>query len=264
MERQHLPAAVVRVMDAVDRRLAQPLRLDDLARAAGLSRFHFHRVFRRTCGESPARFVERLRLERVALLLLASDTPITELAWEVGFRNPETLARRFRTHFGVTARAYRRRQLELWSRLGLHPGRDPGGPGSAVAVREMPSLLIGFSRTLGDADDEPPQPLPGDPPVRVRRTLDWPGITPPARVRVDRGVVQPRPGNGFLPGRLAPGPYATVELQPGPVPNRAYQRLFVWSLEGDLRLAPGAVIELLHGDRTLVCQPLRERIGGHE
>jgi transcriptional regulator GlxA family with amidase domain len=109
--RDPLPEPVVRAMDAAERLLGEPIGLNDLARAAGLSRFHFHRVFRHAVAEPAAAFVERLRLERAALLLLAGEIPITELAWEVGFRNPETFARRFRARFEVTARDYRRHQL---------------------------------------------------------------------------------------------------------------------------------------------------------
>lgn len=264
--REPLPDAVVRAMDVADRRLGQPLRLTDLARAAGLSPFHFHRVFRRAAGESPARFVERLRLERAVLLLLADGTPITELAWEVGFRNPETLARRFRARFRVTARDYRRRQLELWNRLGLEPGRDPGGPGGPIAVRELPPLPVAFERTLGaEGDGYVPAPAPRASTALLTRTLDWPGITPPERVRVDRGVVLAAGGRCAPRARatLAPGPHATIEL-PGrePVPNRVYQRLMVWSMAGAWRLAPGPLVELLYDDRTVVHQPVREHDGG--
>lgn len=269
-----LPEPVVRAMDAAERLLTEPIGLEDLARAAGLSRFHFHRVFQAAVGETPVQFVERLRLERAALLLLGAEIPITELAWEVGFRNPETFARRFRARFEVTARDYRRNQLELWSRLGLAAGRDPGGPGGPIEVRELPALEVAFRRTIGDDEgfvfDRSAGPWP-EPKVASRvlvgRTLDWPGITPPGHVRVDHGVVldgQPET-NGLCRGHLSRGPYATIEHPgPGPVPNRVYQRLFVWSVAGRQRLAPGPLVELFQDDTLTVCQPVREHIGGAE
>ena len=269
-----LPEPVVRAMDAAERLLGEPIGLDDLARAAELSRFHFHRVFQAAVGETPAQFVERLRLERAALLLLAAEIPITELAWEVGFRNPETFARRFRARFEVTARDYRRHQIELWSRLGLAAGRDPGGPGGPIEVRELPALEIAFQRTLGDdagfAFDRSTAPwreFCAVSPVFVGRTLDWPGITPPGRVRIDHGVVVERQpeGPGLCAGHLVRGTHATIELPGrGPVPSEIYQRLFVWSVAGSHRLVPGPVVELFHEDRVIVCQPVREHIGGAE
>jgi len=75
------------------------------------------------------------------------------------------------------------------------------------------------------------------------RTLDWPGITPAERVRTDHGM---------------------AVQGPGPIPNEVYQRLFVWSVAGNHRLAPGPIVELFHEDTVLVCQPVREHIGGAE
>ena len=275
-DRRPLPEPVVRAMDAAERLLGEPIGLDDLARAAGLSRFRFHRSFRQAVGESPMAFVERLRLERAALLLLAGEISITELAWEVGFRNPETFARRFRARFDVTARDYRRCQLELWRRLGLAAGVDPGGPGGPIEVRELPALEIAFERTIAplDAVDEgftfdraaaPWADLARFSPVFVGRTLDAPGITPPGRVRLDRGVAIDGGAAtaGLCHGRLARGPHAIVTLAAaGPVPPLVYQRLFVWALGGPYRLAPGPIVEIGHDDKVLVCQPVREHFGG--
>ena len=273
--RNPLPEPIVRAMDAAERQLGEPIGLDDLARAAGLSRFHFHRVFRKAVGEPAGVFVERLRLERAALLLLAGEIPITELAWEVGFRNPETFARRFRARFEVTARDYRRRQLELWRHMGLEAGRDPGGPGGIIEIDELPALEIEFERTIAPLGDDdaftfdrtatPWSELARVSPVLVGRTLDSPGITPPGRVRFDRGVVveSARATPGLCRGRLARGPHAIVTIAGhGPTPSLVYQRLFVWALGGPYRLSPGPVVEICHEDQVLVCQPVREHFGG--
>ena len=109
-------------------------------------------MFHEATGETPAEFVERLRLERAALLLLACDEPITELAMDVGFRRPETFARRFRARFGVSARDYRRRQLQLWSELGLDAGEDPLGQPGDIAVERLPESKIEIRRSIGDDD----------------------------------------------------------------------------------------------------------------
>jgi AraC-like DNA-binding protein len=270
-----LPEPVVRAMGAAERLLGEPIGLDDLARAAGLSRFHFHRVFRQSVGEPAGAFVERLRLERAALSLLAAEIPITELAWEVGFRNPETFARRFRARFDVSARDYRRHQLDLWQRLGLAAGRDPGGPGGPIEIDELPALEIAFERTippLGDDDGfafdptaAPWAALAQVSPVFVGRTLDAPGITPPGQLRIDRGVVidGARATPGLCRGRLARGPHAIVTVPGrGPAPPLVYQRLFVWALGGPYRLAPGPIVEIYHENKVLVCQPVREHFGG--
>ncbi len=84
-----LEPAFVHTTDRVEAELHRAWSLADMAEVTGYSPFHFHRAFRAAVGETPTAFVERLRLERAALLLLASDTPITHLAWDVGFRNPD-------------------------------------------------------------------------------------------------------------------------------------------------------------------------------
>lgn len=89
--RTWLPPVVVQLIDRVESRLDQLWSLEDMANEACFSAFHLHRMFRHVTGETPAAFLERLRLERAALLLLAGDDPITTLAADVGFRRPETL-----------------------------------------------------------------------------------------------------------------------------------------------------------------------------
>ena len=65
---------VNRAIDHVVGHLDEPLRLRDLARAALLSPFHFHRVFQALLGSTPAEFVQRLRLEK-AVGLLSNPRP---------------------------------------------------------------------------------------------------------------------------------------------------------------------------------------------
>jgi AraC family transcriptional regulator len=268
MERERwLPEPVVRAIERVEERLETRLTLQDMAAAAGLSPYHFHRRFRETMDETPAAFVERLRVERAALLLLAETTPITELAWDVGFRNPETFARRFRARFGVTARSYRRRQLELWERLGLRAGTDPGGPGGAIRIRRLPALPVVFRRAVGHEegfvfDDDEAWPRPGGAPrkpARVGVTLDWPGITPPGRVRQDWAVEAPGPvgAGGGMRKSVAGRTHATIAVRGnGPVPTEVYQRLFVRLAGGRNRLAPGPLLEIWRDGLIEVAQPV--------
>ncbi|MEM9317167.1 MAG: helix-turn-helix transcriptional regulator [Pseudomonadota bacterium] len=76
-------------------RLQESLPLETLAAVARLSPHHFHRVFKQETGETPAAFVQRLRLEQVAFRLLLHDETVLQIALDCGFRNPETLSRAF-------------------------------------------------------------------------------------------------------------------------------------------------------------------------
>ncbi|MEM6990341.1 MAG: AraC family transcriptional regulator [Myxococcota bacterium] len=99
---------VNRVIDHLERRLDRELSLTELAKVANFSPFHFHRVFRAIVGETPQRFVQRLRLERAATALRQQpNESITAIAIDVGFSGSATFARAFRREFGVSASAWR-------------------------------------------------------------------------------------------------------------------------------------------------------------
>lgn len=253
-KRTWLPAAIVQVIDRVEARLEEPWLLEAMADEACFSAFHFHRLFLEATGERPAAFVERLRLERAALMLLASEEPITELAMDVGFRRPETFARRFRNRFDTSARDYRRRQIELWSELGLDAGEDPLGEPGDIAVTRLPESIIEVRRSVGE--DEGFTFDPADAPWsewecaganRIGATLDWPGITPPGRVRQDWGrcLGGRRLSEGWVRRTIGGGLYATLPAEgTGPVSPTVYQRLLVWSMAGRYRLPPGPILEV--------------------
>ena len=81
----------MRAKDLVDARYFEPLRVDDLARAARLSRAHFSREFRRAFGESPHVYLLTRRLERAAALLRGTDRSVAEICFAVGLRSVGSL-----------------------------------------------------------------------------------------------------------------------------------------------------------------------------
>jgi hypothetical protein len=82
---QFVPPArhLLRAKDLADARYFEPLRVDDLARVAGLSRAHFSREFRRVYGESPHAYLLTRRLERAAALLRATDRSVADICFSV-------------------------------------------------------------------------------------------------------------------------------------------------------------------------------------
>ena len=72
---------LLRARDLADGRYFEPLTVADLARAAGLSRAHFSREFRRAFGESPHQYLLTRRLERAAALLRNTDRSVTEICF---------------------------------------------------------------------------------------------------------------------------------------------------------------------------------------
>jgi len=104
-----VPAArhLLRARDLADARYVEPLDVDDLARAAGLSRAHFSREFRRTFGESPHAYLLTRRLERAASLLRATDRSVAEICFDVGLKSVGSFTTSFTRTYGVSPTAYR-------------------------------------------------------------------------------------------------------------------------------------------------------------
>jgi AraC-like DNA-binding protein len=99
---------LLRAKDLADARYFEPLDVDDLAGAAGLSRAHFSREFRRTFGESPHSYLLTRRLERAAALLRTTDRSVADICFSVGLQSVGSFTTSFTRTFGVSPTAYRR------------------------------------------------------------------------------------------------------------------------------------------------------------
>jgi AraC family transcriptional regulator len=101
-------ARINETIDYINSHLSSPLNLEQLSQVAGFSPFHFHRVFSAVLGETPNSFINRLRVEHAANLLIKSPhLSVTEIALECGFSSSATFARAFKAFFGVAASQYR-------------------------------------------------------------------------------------------------------------------------------------------------------------
>jgi AraC-like DNA-binding protein len=100
---------LLRAKDLADARYFEPLGVDDLASAAGLSRAHFSREFRRAFGESPHAYLLTRRLERAAMLLRGTDNSVAEICFSVGLRSVGSFTSSFTRTYGVPPTIYRER-----------------------------------------------------------------------------------------------------------------------------------------------------------
>src|SRR6202030_1253219 len=98
---------LLRAKDAADSRYFEALDVEDLARAAGLSRAHFSREFRRAFGESPHAYLLTRRLERAASLLRTTDHSVAEICFSVGLRSVGSFTSSFTRTYGVSPTGYR-------------------------------------------------------------------------------------------------------------------------------------------------------------
>jgi AraC family transcriptional regulator len=94
--------------DVMEARLAEPMPLADLAAAVSLSVSQFSRQFKASTGETPHRFLMRLRAEAACRLLRSTAMPIPEVATRCGFSHQEHLTRVLRAQLSITPAAVRR------------------------------------------------------------------------------------------------------------------------------------------------------------
>jgi AraC-like DNA-binding protein len=98
---------LLKAKDLADARYFEPLGVDDLAHAAGLSRAHFSRAFRSAFGESPHSYLLTRRMERAASLLRVTDRSVADICVSVGLRSVGSFTTSFKRTYGVTPTAYR-------------------------------------------------------------------------------------------------------------------------------------------------------------
>jgi AraC-like DNA-binding protein len=98
---------LLRAKDLADARYFEPLDVDELARAAGLSRAHFSREFRRAFGETPHAYLVTRRLERAAALLRSTDRSVADVCLSVGLRSVGSFTTAFTRTYGLSPTAYR-------------------------------------------------------------------------------------------------------------------------------------------------------------
>ncbi len=107
MRREYI-SRINRVIDYVESHIDEELSLEKLAKVANFSRFHFHRIFRAITGETLNQFIQRVRLEKAAVLLITNEsTSITGIAFDCGFSGSSPFSRAFRNHFNMSASQYR-------------------------------------------------------------------------------------------------------------------------------------------------------------
>jgi AraC-like DNA-binding protein len=98
---------LLRAKDAADSRYFEPLGVEDLARAAGLSRAHFSREFRRAFGEPPHAYLLTRRLERAAALLRTTDRSVADICFSVGLQSVGSFTTSFTRTYKASPTAYR-------------------------------------------------------------------------------------------------------------------------------------------------------------
>lgn len=104
---------LIRLEQYIRDHLQDELSVAHLAEVIHLSPYHFHRVFKAMVGEAVHEYVTRMRLESAAMKLKFGQAKIREIAFDVGYRNPETFNRAFSRFFNCTPSEFRQQQQEI-------------------------------------------------------------------------------------------------------------------------------------------------------
>lgn len=115
---------LARLQRLIEERLTEPLRVEELAREACLSPFHFSRMFKQATGMAPHAYLVARRLERARKMLAETTLPLTDIARRSGFSTQAHFCNVFRAHTGITPNAFRRQ----------HQARQTGQPVGAIGT----------------------------------------------------------------------------------------------------------------------------------
>lgn len=226
---------ITKVLVHIEENLREPLPLEELARVASFSPYHFHRVFRGMTGESVKEHIRRLRLEAAAQRLKRGDAPVTEIAFETGYEAHESFTRAFQSRFGCAPSEFRKRAregsaVEVATDLGATASPEsPARPPLEVEIVELSPLTVGFVRHVGPYPEVGTtwQKLMGFAMARglfghgtqmIGLCHDDPEVTAPDKLRYDACIhVTPstQPEGEFGVQEIAGGPYARA-LHVGP------------------------------------------------
>ena len=134
-----------RVIDYLRGNLDRQVKLEELAKVACFSEYHFHQIFSAVSGETLNNFTNRLRLEKAARLLRYSDKSLTDIALDCGFSSSATFSRAFRSGYDTSPSQFRKSGEIKKSKIckELFPKDEYGLPMSAEEKRAaFPVRLI--------------------------------------------------------------------------------------------------------------------------
>ncbi|GLY30387.1 AraC family transcriptional regulator [Kineosporia sp. NBRC 101731] len=114
--------AVERVVDAMHERLGEPFTIDDMARVAMFSKYHFTRVFHQVTGLPPARYLSAVRIAEAKRLLLTTSLNVTDISLRVSYASLGTFGTRFRQSVGLSPLAFR--ESRGWRPLPEQPAEE--------------------------------------------------------------------------------------------------------------------------------------------
>lgn len=160
-----------KTFDYIESNLEKSMTLEELAKVANFSKFHFNRIFHSIVGETPFKFILRVRIERAATLIASNKKEsISEIAHKCGFSDISIFSRNFKNYFQVSASQYRSVKSNI-SNLSQQDSNSHQGDekptqyfcpelktikwrtkmklNKSVEVKELPKMTVAYIRHIG-------------------------------------------------------------------------------------------------------------------
>jgi AraC family transcriptional regulator len=265
---------MLRVLTHIQEHLDEALDLEDLARVACFSSFHFHRIFAAMTGETIADHVRRLRLERAALELRSGAKQVIQVALDAGYEAHAAFTRAFKAAYGVSPAEFRRATGPIAIRpapSGVH--FRPGIPLTTfntnhitikvmkVITKKIKPMRVAYLRHVGPYEDtrqtwfDLTARLLADKQIRQRSVFigighDNPSVTPASELRYDACITVDGDYEPKKPVELQTivgGDYAVAKNCPAGKIKDAYQYLYgKWFARSsrELRPAPSFIVSV--------------------
>lgn len=106
---------IYEALEYIEMNLTQKIRLEDLAKNAYLSKYHYHRLFHKIVGESVTKYISKRIMARAASELIETDKHIIDIAFKYQFSSHEAFSRAFKKVYGTAPGEYRRQYTKCIS-----------------------------------------------------------------------------------------------------------------------------------------------------
>lgn len=214
---------IIKVQEYINCHLFDDLDSDRLSQVAGISKFHFRRLFKAICGDSLGNYIFRLRLEYIAFKLISTDTSVPELLSQINYQNKHTLSRAFKSYFNCSIPEFRKKHSNARSE-----GKNPIQVELSIKkVHNMRIAYLKLERTNNISHSfsllwkqllqfSENYELPSKGCQYVSLTLDYPLITPEEHSRFMVGVTLPQSfetPKGFGMYEISSGEYAIFRFK---------------------------------------------------
>lgn len=234
----HHMGQILKVLVYIESHLDEELSLEKLAKIASISPFYFHRLFHAYMGETLSDHVKRLRIVRAEERLQYSDTPITEIALDLGYETPSGFTRVFQQVMGQSPREYRKRMQPLIQAIMKRTIPKKAFLQYEVVSRKPETVL--FVRRVGDYQETPNKAFEvlcqflKDKKVKAETYytigLDDPQIVGRKKCRFDACVTLKKmiPPQGEVGQKVLPGGRFAVFIHKGPYSEieKAFDTIF--------------------------------------